>query len=506
MRYSIYADDILIYSPAAPKLCLYDIVLSMEDNSAGTMSFCITSDHPAFYGLKKLATMIVVKQGDEILWKGRIISDDCDISHVKKIQCEGQLAFLNDSIYPEFAFSGSPETLFEDIIQKHNSQVHDRQKFIAGEVTVRDNNDYIVRSSDHASRTWKVLKEKCFQSSLGGHLRIRYEANGDHIDWLEDYTEVSSQSITFGKNIIDLLVGSSATETFTAIRPFGAVVEEQSDEESGDPETGIPAVHRIDIKSVNGGSDCLVNEEKAAEYGIIFADPDESIWEDVTLPENLLKKARARLEAGAALKQTIDVRAVDLNLTDAQMEALKVCTYVQVVSPLHGISEYYLLSRAEIHIDAPENTQYTLGAVKETLTDTGKMQSSVIKSLKGEIPSAVGQLKNDKGYVTEDKVIEVIKESSVSPDIEVAEESETVYRLKIISAGGEIVTPNLIGPQGPPGERGEPGEAGGGASGPVLLGFECDEQGNLWMYYNEGTLPPVFELDADGNLYYSITE
>lgn len=448
MMYSIYADGILIYSPSVTQFSLYDIVLNMEDNSAGTLQFNMTSEHPSFSMLKKLATLITVKNGDTVLWKGRIISDDQDINNIKKIQCEGKMAFLNDSIFPAFDFSGSPEKLFQDIIQNHNDQVSARQRFLIGNVTVKDNNDYIVRSSINDARTWAALKDKCFQSSLGGHLRIRYEADGDYIDWLEDYTEVSGQPITFGKNIIDLLVNTSATETFTAIRPKGALVDETGTE-------------RINIKSVNDGRDYIVDEEKAAEYGVIFASPDESIWEDVTLPENLLQKAWARLKAGTSLKKTIDVRAVDLNLTDAEIEALKVCTYVQVISHLHGIAEYYLLSRAEIHMDAPEHTQYTLGTVKATFTDTSKTQfANVVQTVGAAIPSAVSQLKNDEGFVTEQTVVKVIKESTVSPTVEVSEEADGLFKLKIISVSGEIETPNLMGPPGDPGEAGRDGADG----------------------------------------------
>lgn len=446
--YSIYAEDTLIYNPSATQLCLYDIVLTLEDNSAGTLQFSMPPIHPSFESLKKLATLITVMSGDVVLWKGRIISDDLDINNVKKIQCEGQLAFLNDSIFPAFDFSGSPEQLFRSIMQNHNSQVSPKQRFLIGNVTVQDNNDYIVRSSINDARTWATLKEKCFQSSLGGHLRIRYEADGDYIDWLDDYTEVSSQSISFGKNIIDLLVNTSATETFTAIRPKGALVDETGTE-------------RIDIKDVNDGKDYIVDEEKAAEYGIIFASPEESIWENVTLPQNLLKKAEEKLAAGTTLRKTIDVKAVDLNLTDAEIEAFKVCTYVQVVSSLHGIAEYYLLSRAELHLDAPEHTRYTLGAVKTTFTDTSKTQiATVVQTVGSAIPSAVSQLKNDSNFVTEQKVVEVIKETAVSPTIAVAAESEGMYKLLITSAEGEIETPNLIGPPGEPGADGQNGADG----------------------------------------------
>ncbi len=469
--YTIYADSSLIYSPDAEALCLYDIVLIMEDNSAGTLSFNITSDHPAFNKLKKLATRIVVWENGGILWKGRIISDDSNIDNVKTIQCEGKLAFLNDSIFPEFSFSGFPETLFHDIIENHNKQVSENQRLKIGRVTVKDNNDYIVRSSKNALKTWKAVKEKCFQSSLGGHVRIRYETDGDYIDWLEDYQEVSSQPISFGKNIIDLLINTSAAEIYTAIRPLGALINNK----------------RVDISSVNDGKKYIIDQGKAEEYGIIYADPESSIWEDVTLPKNLLKKATERLKSGIVLKKTINVQAIDLNLTDTQIEALKVCNYVKVEAALHDIKTYYLLSKAEIHIDSPENTRYTLGAVKETLTDTNRQSQNIVeRAMETAIPTDVSQLKNDANYTTETEVKEIINTSGiVAPVISVKTESEDEYILKIQTAAKSFNTPNLKGSSGATGAtayesavkagfkgteaewieslKGEPGESGSSA-------------------------------------------
>lgn len=439
--YRIYADDILIYTPDVEELCLYQIILSMEDNSAGTLCFCMTSSHPSFDRLRKLSTLIRVEDSSRVIWKGRVISDDRNMDNIKTVQCEGKLAFLNDSLFPEFRFSGSPNQLFIQMIENHNRQVGEKQRFLIGQVTVKDKNDYIVRSSENTMKTWNAVKEKCFQSSLGGHLRIRYEAEGDYIDWLEDYQELSGQPISFGKNIIDLLVNTSAAETYTAIRPQGANVNGR----------------RVSIADVNGGREYIVDEERAAEYGVIYEDPDESIWEDVTLPGNLLKKARERLAAGIVLRKTIEVRAIDLSLTDDQIEALQVCSYVQVLSEPHGVDAYYLLSKAELHLDAPENTQYTLGAVKAALTDTNKAnQSSIVRTveraMETAIPTDVGQLNNDVNYTTETEVRNIIQTSgAAAPVIAIDSESEDSYILEVRTAEGSFKTPNL---------KGRPGEAG----------------------------------------------
>ena len=211
--------------------------LSLEDNGAGQFTFQIYKNNLNYSTVKKLYPLISVIRDDRTIFKGRVISDKKDFQNGKYIETEGKLAFLNDSYMEPFSFSGSPADLFCMIIENHNMQVKDWQQFKAGEVTVIDNNDYIVRSSENCINSWDALKEKCFQSSLGGHIRIRYEKDGDYIDWLADYDTISAQHIEFAKNILDISSQVDATETYTAIRPIGAEVDGE----------------KVDISSVNDG-------------------------------------------------------------------------------------------------------------------------------------------------------------------------------------------------------------------------------------------------------------
>lgn len=447
--YTIYANNELIYMTGNESLALYNIILSLEDSTAGKLAFQIVPQHPCYSIIQKLKTLVEVCSDGQTIFKGRVMNDTVDLNNVKKVQCEGKLACLNDSIFPEFDFSGSPAELFKQIIENHNAQVSLRQRFKVGEVTVRDNNNYVVRSSQTAVKTWQALKEKCFQSALGGHVRVRYEADGDYLDWLEDYITIAAQEIRFGENIIDLLIDTSAEETFTAIRPLGALIND----------------HRITISEVNNGQDYLVNEKMALEYGIIFAAPEESVWEDVTLPQNLFTKAREKLERGIRLRKTIEVKAIDLHLTNSQVEAFRVGTYVHVISPVHSISEFYLLGKAEIAIDRPVNSTFTLGAVQNVLTDTFRTSQQhinmTIQDMKGNIPKAVSQLQNDSQFVNEKRVTEILETTpGLAPTIAVYESSDTVYSLEVTSADGTIITPNLMGQDGEDGVPGMPGEPG----------------------------------------------
>lgn len=445
----------VIYDPRNPALPLVSPRLVLEDNAAGSLTFRIYGTNRNYGTVRKLYPLLAVERDGKTLFRGRVVSDKKDFYNGKSVEAEGKLAFLNDSYLEPFEFSGSPEELFRMIIENHNSQVAEWQRFCVGRVTVTDPNDYIVRSSEGILNSWEAVKTRCFQSSLGGHVRIRYEADGDYLDWLEDYDRISGQGIAFAKNLVDLSLETDATETYTAIRPVGAEVGGK----------------KVDISSVNGGRNYIVDGEKAAQYGIIFAPESESTWEDVTLPENLLRKAGEKLSGSLrTMKETYEIRAVDLNLTDAAIEALDVCEYVPVESGPHGIHGNYLLYKAEIAITEPQNSVFWLGASRRVLSDMGPGGGDGVK-----MPRNVSSFRNDAGYISEEetrdllegyaksedvesiaaekaaeaaeeKVRETIDRLEVTaPVIEEAANTDTEYILKITDKNGFYMTPNLKG-------------------------------------------------------------
>lgn len=465
----IKCGDRQLYDPRNPYLKLINPKLTLEDNAAGCLTFKIYESNLNYGMIRKLYPIISVIRDEKTIFKGRAITDTKDFYNGKNVDVEGKMAFFNDSYVEPFSFSGSPEELFRMFIENHNSQVMEWQQFKMGVVTVKDSNDYIVRSSEFMLNTWEALKEKCFQSSLGGHLRIRYEKDGDYVDWLSDYEVVSSQSIEFAKNMMDMSLTVDATETYTAIRPIGAEIEG----------------NKIDISSVNDGKKYLINEEKAAEYGIIYAPESESTWSDVTLPENLLKKAEEKLYGTfITLSETYEIRAIDLHLTDEEIEALNICEYVPVKSRMHNIDEQYLLNRADICIDAPQNSVYYLGASKRTFDDANG--GKVIKT--ASVPTDVSAFRNDAKYVSEEQAEELLADYTTESDVEeiVGQHIEKIpagpagtdglsaYEIAVVN-GYEGTEQEWLkslkgepGENGADGEKGEPGEKGDNGETPVI--------------------------------------
>lgn len=362
MRYQIKCDNNILYDLRDKELFVESPNLNLEINKVGTLTFSIYPDHPYFDRLIKLKSRIVAKRGNKDIFRGRIINDEQGIYNEKNIECESSLAYLNDSIYRPGSFSGTPEELFTLIINNHNSQVTDDQKLKKGNVTVTDPNNYISRSWEDYLSSWDLLKTRLLDT-LGGYLVERYEDDGTYIDWLEDFKNgdsllVSTQTIEFGENLVNILAKNDASTTYSVVIPLGYEIEN----EDGTKE-------RLTIKSVNDNKDYLVNETALAAYGWKIAPVSETTWDDVTLASNLKTKGQNYLNNQAVMiASTLEITALDLAAIDQDIEFFFIYKYVRIKSTPHNFNKVYLLKSIKIPFDHPESTQITLGETSSTLT------------------------------------------------------------------------------------------------------------------------------------------
>lgn len=362
MRYQIKCDDKILYDLRDKKLFVESPNLNLEINKVGTLTFSIYPDHPYFDSLKKLKSRIIAKRGNKDIFRGRIISDEQGIYNEKNVECESSLAYLNDSIYRPSSFTGTPEELFTLIFNNHNSQVTDDQKLKIGNVTVTDPNNYISRSWEDYLSSWELFKTRLLDT-LGGYLVERYEDDGTYIDWLEDFTSndsliVSTQTIEFSENLIDILAKNDASTTYSVVVPLGNEIENEDGTKS-----------RLTIKSVNDDKDYLANETALAAYGWKVAPVSETTWDDVTEASNLKTKGQQWLDNQAVMiASTLEITALDLAAVDQDIEFFFIYKYVRVKSTPHNFNKVYLLKSISIPFAHPENTQITLGETSNTLT------------------------------------------------------------------------------------------------------------------------------------------
>lgn len=367
--YTIKVDGIGLYAPnlANEGYSVLNPKITYELNKAGSLEFVVPPNNVNYNKIHKLKSIVQVFDDGVEIFRGRVLHDDTDFYKRKSVYCEGELAFLLDSIVRSYDYQGNFDGLFNQMIENHNSQVDDEKKFKIGQITVKDKNDYIHYSSTQYPNTWDEINEKLIKTH-GGYLRVRLDDGERYIDYIEDYTNVSDQVIEFGKNMIDLSTYISADDVFTVLIPLGSQIKNESGETTG----------RVTIESVNDGKDYIQDDNAISIFGKIVKTQK---WDNVSQPENLLYKANEYLESGVQMATTLTMKAVDLHLLDVNVESIKLGDYCRVVSIPHGIDRLFQCSKVQVDLTNPQNSIYTFGLNLKSMTDQQLSNNSDVKSI-----------------------------------------------------------------------------------------------------------------------------
>lgn len=297
----------------------------------------------------------VVQKEREVFF-GRILNTTKDFYNRQRVTCEGCLTFLLDSIQRPYTHQGDISALLKKYIDSHNSQVETAKQFSLRNITVKDKNDYINRSSVKYPNTLDEIQEKLVKTH-GGYLKVDRGDGKQHLDYLADPGEINSQTIEFGKNLLDMEEYITAENIFTVLVPLGAKIK---DDQGNDTE------ERLTVSSVNNGNDYLENAEGIKLFGKIVKTHE---WEDVTLAENLLKKGQEYLASAVEMSVSLKLKAVDLHLADIEVEAIKEGDSVRVISVPHGIDSYFMCTKTELDLLDPGKSVYEFGTKIATLTN-----------------------------------------------------------------------------------------------------------------------------------------
>lgn len=321
----IYADGKKIYDPRIEKLQLEEAELSQAKNKAGSMTFTIPTAHTyAQTSIIPGITRIVVKEDEETVFKGRITKTNPNFYDDSECTAEGDLAYLNDTVVRPYEYAGSPREYFAFLIEQHNAQVEKERQFAVGRVTVADPNDYIIRASAQYPSTWEELETKLIDS-MGGFLVERWEDGVTYLDYLAEIRENNEQVAKYGENIVDIDRIKEIDSGFaTAVIPLGKKQEAEDGKEA----------QYLTIKSINNGKDYVQNDDAVSKYGLILKTVEH---EDVTLPENLLRKGKEDLTEAIKSVESITVTAADLSGTGVKVESFRFMKNVRCVSKHHGL-------------------------------------------------------------------------------------------------------------------------------------------------------------------------
>lgn len=345
--YKVYCDNWLLYHSKLENLKIFNPTVELELNKTGSFAFTIYPDHPRFSMVKRLKSIIQVYQDDFLLFRGRVLDEEIGWHNQKTFACEGELAFLLDTIQRPYDFTGSIPEFLGMLLSNHNAQVDAEKQFSLGNVTVTDPNDYIVRSDIDYVTTWDVINGKLIDM-LGGFLQVRHEDGVNYLDYLIESTLLAPQKITFGKNLLDLKRTRKGEDIATVIIPLGAKLK---DEEGQDTD------RRLTIESVNGGVDFVQDSDAIAQFGIIVK---TVIFDDVTEPENLKTKGQAHLAESVNQWESIELTAADLATVNKDIMSFHLGTMVHGESKPHGLDQRFLVAKLSLKLFEPGVSKMTL--------------------------------------------------------------------------------------------------------------------------------------------------
>ena len=225
---TIITTPVCIYDKRSPALDLRvaSPILSLADSSAGSFSFVLPMTHFMYDKIVERLTEVTIKDGDEIIFEGSVISNEKDWNNNKKIVVEGYAAYLNNSTQPrrEF-FDVTMKGYLEALIEVHNNKSDISKKFEVRDVDVkfpekssRDKREQMtpgeqgVNTEKSEISTYEFTQYEStmyylqeLKSRCGGHfIFTRKENNCYYIDYKEKLERATNvQTIALGENLLD---------------------------------------------------------------------------------------------------------------------------------------------------------------------------------------------------------------------------------------------------------------------------------------------------------------
>lgn len=349
--YEVFIDGYASYDPACG-LPLGSPSLKLELNKVGSFKFSVHPGHPMYDRLRRLRSIVEVYDSTQLVFRGRVLNVSEGFYGAREVDCEGELAFLLDSVQRPWDFQGDVPELFAMLVEAHNAQVDNWKRFEVGRVTVTDPNGYVHYSDSTYLNTWDTLNDKLLKR-LGGYLFVRNEGGVRYLDYVADFDLLSTQPVEFGSNLLDFEKASYADEVFTAVVPLGAR-DQESDK-------------RLTVESVNGGLDYIQHDEAVAAFGFIAKAVS---WDDVTEASNLLRKGTQWLADAINETTTWHIYAADLSGAGHDVGSFHLGTYIKADSAPHGVDNANFLVKAlNIPLDKPDGVELAVGATVRSFTE-----------------------------------------------------------------------------------------------------------------------------------------
>ena len=373
MIYRVVLDDLYDLHTSDINCMLLNPSLELEMNSAGSFNFTLPPTHPYWDSIEILKSTIDVYEDDDLIFTGRVANIDKNWNNERVVECEGALAYFNDSIHRQMKWENplpiavDPENqpedpsehiqnFLEDILNNHNVFVGDavNRQIHMGHIYV---DPYLVTREVDYDTTLDILTRMCIDTN-GGYFMIRKDPETHllYLDWLKDFTEESGQPASFGVNLLDFNTGLHAADICTGVLARGATVNDQvvtlSNVELVD-ETTYPDMS-VDHYT-DHDQDILWHREGMAKFGRVvqvheFPDA-QTDWKngEQVVANSLFEEARKWLEEKNTKVESIEVEVAELSWLREGVPKYKLGQIVEILDDAHMAGESYEVRRLPMY-------------------------------------------------------------------------------------------------------------------------------------------------------------
>jgi len=366
--YVFYLDDNIIYQPGDAECMITDPQVDLTINEAGSCEFGLPPENPYYNSIHLRKSMIKVKRDGVEVFCGEVRECPKDKDKIRKVYAVGELTFLHNSIQPQIIYGEiTPYVFLSRVLAAHNNQVEARQQFTIGQVTISNGLNPINFQTDH-NETIDAIRTMLLDN-LGGVLRVRKVGNTRYLDYitLAEYGAYNTQGITFGENLMDYAENYSANNVVTAIIPRGATIETENTD----------LTKHVDITSVNGGNDFLVNTSAVVNFGYIWRVVD---FDGIESPAELKQAGQQYLSDNQYDDMELTVTAADLSQLDTSIDGFGLGDRVRVLAEPYGMDRVFPVKSITYYPQAPQNERIQLSANirrKSTYTASAAAVASV---------------------------------------------------------------------------------------------------------------------------------
>lgn len=350
--YRVYVGDKLIHDTNIASLQIHNAVIDLELGKTGKFEFLMYEDHYYYSEIVLMTAMIYVYRGEENIFSGRVLRIEYGMYNEKKVTCEGDLAFLNDTVIEPDAYYGNFYGYLNRLINVHNMQVGEDKQFTMGNISFPDFEAYEFIYEEYATILTAIHSSIIKQT--GGYLQARNENGVRYLDVLsyDDAADTSNQPIELGKNLIDLQRTEDGEDLFSAILPLGSEVNGA----------------RVQIGSVNDWNAFVVNEDAYQLCGYVAK---VVIFEGITDPQELKDAAILYLQENYIAASNIEITITDMSHIDDSYDSFRLGQNVEVSSPKHfeGVKTFKIM-KMTVNVTDPTQTRITVGKVKQGFVES----------------------------------------------------------------------------------------------------------------------------------------